>query len=110
MSLIRILHITEQLQSAGIESFIMNLYRNIDRARVQFDFLVLRNEHEFYEDEILQLGGKKYFIESERKNALFRIYDECKLLKNFLKSHHYDIVHIHYTTPLRAPYLKILKR
>ena len=84
MALARVLHITEELQSAGIESFIMNLYRNIDRTQVQFDFLVLRDQHEFYEDEINQLGGKKYFIESKKKNTLLRIYDECKLLESFL--------------------------
>lgn len=110
MSLVRVLHITEKLQSAGIESFIMNLYRRIDRTKVQFDFLVLRNEHEFYEDEIKELGGNKFFIESKKKNTLLRIYEECDLLKKFLKEHHYDIVHIHYTTPLRAPYLEVLKK
>lgn len=109
MSIIRVLHITEKLQSAGIESFIMNLYRRIDRSKVQFDFLVLRNEHEFYEDEINALGGKKYFIESKKKNTLLRIYEESRLLEKFLKENHYDIVHIHYTTPLRAPYLEVLK-
>ena len=109
MSVVRVLHITEKLQAAGIESFIMNLYRRIDRTKVQFDFLVLRNQHEFYDDEIKQLGGRKYIIQSQKKNTLFRIYDECKMLKTFLKTHKYEIVHIHYTTPLRAPYLEILK-
>ena len=56
---IRILHITEMLSAAGIESFIMNVYRNIDREKVQFDFLVLRNEKEFYEDEVTSLGGRE---------------------------------------------------
>lgn len=110
MSLVRVLHITEKLQSAGIESFIMNLYRRIDRTKVQFDFFVLRNEHEFYEDEIKELGGNKFFIESKKKNTLLRIYDECDLLRKFLEEHRYDIVHIHYTTPLRAPYLEVLKK
>ena len=31
----RILHITEMLSAAGIESFIMNVYRNIDRSKIQ---------------------------------------------------------------------------
>ena len=46
----RILHITEMLSAAGIESFIMNVYRNIDRSKIQFDFLVLRDQKEFYDD------------------------------------------------------------
>ena len=103
---IRILHITEMLSAAGIESFIMNVYRNIDREKVQFDFLVLRNEKEFYEDEITALGGRKYYVHSDIKNTFLRILDESRKIEKFLKINHYDVVHIHYTTPLRAFYLK----
>lgn len=101
----RVLHITEELSAAGIESFIMNIYRQIDRSKVQFDFLVLRNEKEFYDDEIASLGGNKYVIHSKKDNTFVRILDETKKMQKFLETHPYDIVHIHYTTPLRAPYL-----
>lgn len=106
----RILHITEMLSAAGIESFIMNMYRNIDRNKIQFDFLVLRNEKEFYDEEISLLGGKKYFVHSDINNTLLRVLDESNQIENFLKHNHYDIVHIHYTTPLRAFYLKAAKK
>ena len=102
---IRVLHITEMLSAAGIESFIMNMYHNIDRSKIQFDFLVLRDQHEFYDDEIKLLGGKKYFVCSGIKNTWLRILDESQKIESFLKKHSYQIVHIHYTTPLRAPYL-----
>ena len=71
--IIRVLQITEMLSAAGIESFIMNMYRNIDRNKVQFDFLVLRNEEEFYDEEIKSLGGKKYYVYSNIKNTWLRI-------------------------------------
>lgn len=105
----RILHITEMLSAAGIESFIMNVYRNIDRSKIQFDFLVLRDQKEFYDDEIASLGGKKYCIHSDIENTLLRVLEESHQIKVFLKKHHYDIVHVHYTTPLRAFYLKAAK-
>lgn len=107
---VRILHITEMLSAAGIESFIMNIYRRIDREKVQFDFLVLRDQKEFYDEEIKELGGKKYCVISNKKNTLIRIMDESKKIEEFLKKNKYDIVHIHYTTPLRAPYLLALKK
>ena len=49
---LRVLHVTTVLRAAGIESFIMSIYRNIDRNKVQFDFMVMRDEKEFYDEEI----------------------------------------------------------
>lgn len=42
----------------GIESFIMNVYRNIDRSKFQFDFINMEtNGKELaYSDEIKRLG------------------------------------------------------
>lgn len=107
---IRILHITECLSAAGIESFIMNNYRKLDRSKVQFDFLILRNQEEFYDLEIQSLGGKKYTICKSNKNTLIRILKESIELYHFLCEHSYNIIHIHYTTPLRAPYLFAAKK
>lgn len=107
---IRILHITEMLSAAGIESYIMNNYRRIDRTKVQFDFLVLRDQEEYYDEEVNRLGGRKYCISINISNTLLRILEESRQIKKFLKKNHYDIVHIHYTTPLRAPYLLAVKQ
>ncbi|MDD6790449.1 MAG: glycosyltransferase family 1 protein [Lachnospira sp.] len=66
----------------GVESFLMNYYRKIDRSRLQFDFLC-NTEKVAYEDEILQLGGKIYRIPA-------RSCDRRKFeagLDRFLKEH-----------------------
>lgn len=39
---------------------VMNYYRHIDRNRVQFDFMVHRQERGAYDDEIEAMGGKIY--------------------------------------------------
>lgn len=101
---------TTVLAAAGIESFIMNMYRNIDRTQVQFDFMVMRDQEEFYDQEIAALGGEKYTISVSAGNTLLRILKESRALYHFLKNNPYQIVHIHYTTPLRAPYLLAAKR
>lgn len=90
---IRILHITYKMHCAGIEAFIMNMYRNIDRSKVQFDFLVHYSERQFYDDEIESLGGRIYRM-SVREDGDFIKY--FKDLKNFFSEHkEYRIVHAH---------------
>ncbi|MDR3572601.1 MAG: glycosyltransferase family 1 protein [Anaerolineaceae bacterium] len=60
MTAIRVLQMFTVLNRGGAETMIMNYYRNIDRAKVQFDFLVHRQERGAYEDEIEKLGGRIY--------------------------------------------------
>lgn len=55
---VRILHVLDGLGRGGAETMVMNLYRNIDRDRYQFDFAVCADEKGAFADEILALGGK----------------------------------------------------
>lgn len=55
--MIRVLHVIGAMDRAGAETMIMNLYRSIDRERIQFDFLVHEERDCDYDEEILNLGG-----------------------------------------------------
>lgn len=57
---IRVLMLFTILNRGGAETMVMNYYRHIDRSRLQFDFVVHREERGAYEDEIEQLGGRIY--------------------------------------------------
>lgn len=57
---IRVLQVFTHMNRGGAETMIMNYYRNIDRTKVQFDFLVHREYRADYDDEIEQLGGRIY--------------------------------------------------
>lgn len=57
---VRILHVIGIMDRGGAEALIMNLYRNIDRNRVQFDFVESTYEAAAYDDEIKNLGGRIY--------------------------------------------------
>lgn len=90
---IRILHITYKMHCAGIEAFIMNMYRNIDRTKVQFDFLVHYSARQFYDDEIEQLGGRIYRLTVREDNNSPKYFRD---LKDFFAKHKgYKIVHCH---------------
>ena len=49
---IRILNLFTIMDRGGAETMVMNYYRHIDRTKVQFDFLVHREQSGVYEDEI----------------------------------------------------------
>ena len=54
----RVLQVVTKMDRGGLETILMNYYRRIDRNKVQFDFLVHREERGAYDDEIELLGGK----------------------------------------------------
>ena len=64
---VKVLQVVATMNMGGIENFLMNLYRSIDREKVQFDFLILNNETNIFEKEIEELGGKVFKIESIKK-------------------------------------------
>lgn len=91
--MIRILQIVPNMQSGGLENFIMNIYRNIDRTKIQFDFLVHYKEKKFFDDEIESFGGKIYRFSLRDNNNIFRYIKE---LDSFYKEHkEYKIIHCH---------------
>lgn len=90
---IRVLQVVPNMQAGGIETLIMNLYRNVDRSKIQFDFLVHYKGDFFYDDEIRKLGGKIYHL-SVRNDNNFPKY--IRDLNNFFKNHsEYKAVHGH---------------
>ena len=103
-NMIRILQCVNIMNRAGLETMLMNYYRNMDRNVVQFDFLTHREEKADYDDEIEFLGGKIYHAP--------RLYPQnypsyFKYMTNFFNKHkEYLVIHSHIDTmsyfPLRA--------
>lgn len=103
MKSIRVLHIIAGMGSGGAEAYIMNMYRNIDRNRIQFDFL-LRSREIIYEEEIKELGGK-IFYSSEFPRHFFNNWKE---LNKFFSAHkEYNIIHVHGNALIYMTALKI---
>lgn len=90
---IRILNLFTIMNRGGAETMVMNYYRNINRTKVQFDFLVHRQERGAYDDEIEALGGKIYRMPpvqpghfGEYKKAVAKFFDEHT---------EYSVIHSH---------------
>lgn len=110
---IRVLNVVGRMDRGGIETLIMNIYRHIDRNKVQFDFLAhYGKENADYNTEILSLGGRIYempVIKTEKKVYPWKVFAYIQALKKFFESHpEYHIVHGHMTNTA-AIYMPIAK-
>lgn len=87
----RILHFQGRMGLGGAESFMMNLYRKIDRSSYQFDFLIYDDYEEVtdYHEEVKSLGGRFFTVTNPKKN-IFKYLIEVNSL---LKKETFDIVH-----------------
>lgn len=90
---IRVLNLFTIMDRGGAETMVMNYYRHIDRTKVQFDFLVHREQRGAYDDEIEALGGRIY--------RMYPIYPQNfakykRDIHTFFKEHpEYRIIHSH---------------
>ena len=129
---IRVLQVFHGMDCGGAENMIMNLYRNIDRSKVQFDFLVHTKKKCFFDDEIKNLGGRIFFVPYYNikntvayKKALRHLYEshpEIKIVHghlgscahiylNIAKEHGcYTIAHSHNTLPTDRSIKNVLYR
>jgi glycosyltransferase involved in cell wall biosynthesis len=87
----RILHVVKGMGRGGIETWLMNIFRNIDRQRYQFDFLTHVSEPRPFDEEIRHLGGNM-LPPLSMSNPLKYVHD----LKRFFKEYGpYDVIHAH---------------
>ena len=90
---IRVLHVVGGMNNAGLEAFIMNIYRKIDREKIQFDFAVLNKNETYYFEEIKSLGGKIYIQDDPKVVGLKKF--EQGLYKTIQENGPYECVHSH---------------
>ena len=91
MKPIRVLQVFTILNRGGAETNIMNYYRNIDRSKIQFDFLVHREEPGAYEKEIRALGGKIFRLPPVHPLHLKKYKEAVR--KFFEENPDYQIIH-----------------
>ena len=95
MEPIRILQVVPAMNTGGMETFIMNLYRAMDREKVQFDFLYHYDMPCFYDEEILRLGGRITKLTVRQDNNLPKYLHQ---LNEFFARHtEYRVIHGHYS-------------
>ncbi len=77
----RLLCIVGSMDAGGAETFLMKVYRALDKKKYQMDFCVAKKEKNFYEDEINEMGGKIFRITPKSRNVIKNFNDIKKIVK-----------------------------
>ena len=89
---IKILYINGNIMKrGGIESFMMNYFRNIDKNRIHIDFVVHGFDEGVYDKEILASGSKIFHVPTKSKHP----FSYEKYMRGIFNSGEYQIVHSH---------------
>ena len=92
---IRILQIVSSLnQGSGVLQVILNWHKNIDRTKIQFDYLYFKDIAVNCKNEIESLGGKCHKLPFP---SLLKPWIFIKAVNNFFKTYKYNIIHSHIT-------------
>lgn len=106
--MIRVLHVLNNLGSGGAESFVMNVYRNIDRSKVQFDFLIRSNENGPMLEEIESMGGNVTILPDFPKHIIANYTELRRYLK--MQSKEYKAIHVHANSLIYVKPLALAKK
>ena len=95
--MIRILQMIGSLNVGGSQTMIMNIYRNIDRTKMQFDFVLDHPKETYFAEEVKAMGAKIFTMpgfngsnaaEIKRDwNNFFYLHPEYKVLHSHVRSY-----------------------
>lgn len=84
----RLLCIVGGMDAGGAETFLMKVYRALNKSKYQMDFYVTSQEEGFYDKEITLMGGKIYHSIPKSKGLI----KSFNILRNIVKIEKYDCV------------------
>ena len=90
---IRVASVIGRYIGGGVEAVTINYYRNIDKNKVQLDFICDEDSTNIPYEEIERMGGKVIIIPSYSKPFKYH-----KALKRILKEGNYKIIHSNINT------------
>ena len=87
---VRVLHIVWSLDPGGVETWLLNVLKYIDRDLLQFHFCTCGSKAGLYADEVASLGG---VVVRCRKGP--NLWSFRRNFRKMLREGKYDVVHSH---------------
>lgn len=87
--------VTAPLGFGGITSMMINIQKNLDRDKLNFDYLVLHDRHEDLEDIVLGMGSKKIVASADEvHNKWIRVFTRWYRLYKCFKNNNIKVLHL----------------
>lgn len=91
----------------GMESYVMNIYRNCDREKLQFDFVTFCDKEVAYSDEITSLGGRVFHIPRKKQS----VKEHYGMMKKIFENTPYEAVYFQFNMkPLSLDLFRYAKK
>lgn len=88
---INVLQIGASKNPGGVETLILNYYKNINKEKIKFDLLDIYGEGLAFENQYKNMGSNIYKLPNYKRNIFKFIKSYISLIKN----KKFDIIHIH---------------
>lgn len=104
---IRILQVIPSFYYGGSQAMILNIYKKIDRTKIQFDFIVDHPEYKGMKEVLESMGARTFEIPAFNGKNLLQVR---RAWSDFFVNHpEYKVLHSH-TRSYASIYLKIAKK
>ena len=105
--MIRVLQMIGSLNVGGSQTMIMNIYRNIDRTKMQFDFVLDHPDETYFAEDVKAMGARIYTMPMFNGTNAAQVKKEWD---NFFYLHpEYKVLHSHVRS-YASLYLPIAKK
>lgn len=94
---VKVLYFVDRMLRGGIQTFVIENLRHMDKTNLQVDFLLLDDGKVYeLEEELRMLGSTVYKLEGIWIRKPWDFVKYCKALDDFFREHHdYKVVHMH---------------
>ena len=94
---VKVLYFVDRLLRGGIQTFVYENIKHMDRSKVQIDFLLLDDGNKYeMEDDLKELGCNIYKLKGMWINKVTDFFKYGKMLDEFFsKNNDYKVVHLH---------------
>lgn len=108
MKKIRVLEVASMNVRAGIETYLINMFRYIDKNQIDINFLRTNRNDGPFDEEIRENGGRIYYVSPVSKNPI-KLVKHFSEFRYFLKNNKFDVIHFHGNTAISLIDAKIAR-